>query len=123
MGIGWCPLSRLSAILRQRRVDALFADAEVIRDIALWASGLLDPTMGGEGVKPYQPPGLWKALMHPASNTKNYVQDKGRRLYRRSLYTFWKRAVPPPSMLNFDSAGREACTVRRLNTNTHRFTY
>ena len=62
----------------------------MIRDIALWASGMLDPHMGGEGVKPYQPAGLWSALMHPASNTKNYVQDKGQRLYRRSLYTFWK---------------------------------
>ncbi|MDH3582939.1 MAG: PSD1 and planctomycete cytochrome C domain-containing protein, partial [Phycisphaerae bacterium] len=55
-------------------------DAEVIRDIALWASGLLDPEMGGEGVKPYQPPGMWSALMHPGSNTKLYVRDKGQKL-------------------------------------------
>ena len=66
-------------------------DAEVLRDMALWSSGLLDPTMGGEGVKPYQPPGMWKELMHPASNTKNYAADKGQRLYRRSLYVYWKR--------------------------------
>ena len=66
------PKNRLFA-----RGPAFRLDAEVIRDIGLWSSGLLDPTMGGEGVKPYQPAGLWKALMHPASNTKNYVQDKG----------------------------------------------
>ena len=74
------PKNRLLA-----RGPAFRLDAEVIRDIGLWSSGLLDPTMGGEGVKPYQPAGLWKALMHPASNTKNYVQDKGEKLYRRSL--------------------------------------
>ena len=68
-------------------------DAEVLRDMALWSSGLLDPTMGGEGVKPYQPPGMWKELMHPASNTKNYVADKGQRLYRRSLYVYWSAQV------------------------------
>ncbi|MED5418360.1 MAG: DUF1553 domain-containing protein, partial [Verrucomicrobiota bacterium] len=66
-------------------------DAEVIRDMALWSSKLLDGHMGGEGVKPYQPAGLWKALMHPGSNTKNYVADKGSKLYRRSLYVYWKR--------------------------------
>jgi len=93
-------------------------DAEVIRDIALWASGLLDPTMGGEGVKPYQPPGLWKALMHPASNTKNYVQDKDRRLYRRSLYVYWKRTSPHPMMTLFDAPSREASCVKRSRTST-----
>ena len=52
-------------------------DAEVLRDLGLWSSGLLDPQMGGEGVKPYQPGGMWQALAHPASNTKQYVPDKG----------------------------------------------
>ena len=93
-------------------------DAEVIRDIGLWSSQLLDPTMGGEGVKPYQPPGLWKALMHPASNTKNYVQDKGPRLYRRSLYVYWKRTSPHPMMTLFDAPNRESSCVKRSRTST-----
>ena len=93
-------------------------DAEVLRDMALWSSGLLDPTMGGEGVKPYQPPGMWKELMHPGSNTKNYVADKGSRLYRRSLYVYWKRTSPHPMMTLFDAPSREASCVRRSRTNT-----
>ena len=93
-------------------------DAEVIRDLALWSSNLLDGHMGGEGVKPYQPPGLWKALMHPASNTKNYVADKGDRLYRRSLYVYWKRTSPHPMMILFDAPDRESSCVRRSRTNT-----
>ena len=93
-------------------------DAEVLRDMALWSSGLLDSTMGGEGVKPYQPPGMWKELMHPASNTKNYVADKGDRLYRRSLYLYWKRTSPHPMMTLFDAPSREASCVRRSRTNT-----
>lgn len=93
-------------------------DAEVLRDMGLWASGLLDPHMGGEGVKPYQPPGLWKALMHPASNTKNYVRDEGEKLYRRSLYVYWKRTSPHPMMILFDAPDRESSCVRRSRTNT-----
>jgi len=93
-------------------------DAEVIRDIGLWSSGLLDPTMGGEGVKPYQPAGLWKALMHPASNTKNYVQDKGAMLYRRSIYVYWKRTSPHPMMTLFDAPNRESSCVKRSRTST-----
>lgn len=93
-------------------------DAEVIRDIALWASGLLDPVMGGEGVKPYQPSGMWAALSHPASNTKRYVQDEGRKLYRRSLYVYWKRTSPHPMMTLFDAPSREASCVRRSRTST-----
>ncbi len=88
--------------------------AEVVRDQALAISGLLVEQTGGPSVKPYQPAGLWSEL----AGGKDYVQDQGDKLYRRSLYTFWKRAVPPPSMLNFDSAGREACTVRETRTNT-----
>lgn len=93
-------------------------DAEVLRDVALWASGLLDPSMGGEGVKPYQPVGMWKALAHPGSNTKDYVADKGRLLYRRSLYVYWKRTSPHPMMTLFDAPDRESSCVRRSRTNT-----
>ena len=93
-------------------------DAEVIRDMSLWSSGLLDDHMGGEGVKPYQPAGLWKALMHPGSNTKNYVADKGSKAYRRSLYVYWKRTSPHPMMTLFDAPDRESSCVRRSRTNT-----
>ena len=88
--------------------------AEVLRDQALAISGLLVEKVGGPSVKPYQPAGLWREL----AGGKGYPQDHGDKLYRRGLYTFWKRAVPPPAMLNFDSAGREACTVRETRTNT-----
>ncbi|HTM48939.1 MAG TPA: DUF1553 domain-containing protein [Bryobacteraceae bacterium] len=87
--------------------------AEIVRDQALAISGLLVEKLGGPSVKPYQPAGLWKEL-----SGDDYEQDKGENLYRRSLYTFWKRAVPPPSMMTFDSAGREACVVRETRTNT-----
>lgn len=93
-------------------------DAEVIRDLGLWASGLLDAHMGGEGVKPYQPAGLWKALAHPASNTKEYQRDKGPLLYRRSLYLYWKRTSPHPMMILFDAPDRESSCVRRSRTST-----
>jgi mono/diheme cytochrome c family protein len=93
-------------------------DAEVLRDIALWASELLDPHMGGEGVKPYQPAGMWKALSHPASNTKNYKADTGRMVYRRSLYVYWKRTSPHPMMTLFDAPNRESSCVKRSRTNT-----
>ena len=93
-------------------------DAEVLRDVGLWSSGMLDPNMGGEGVKPYQPAGLWKALAHPGSNTKQYVADKGERLYRRSLYVYWKRTSPHPMMILFDAPDRESSCVRRSRTST-----
>ena len=93
-------------------------DAEVLRDLALWASELLDPHMGGEGVKPYQPAGMWFALAHPGSNTKRYTRDKGQRLYRRSLYVYWKRTSPHPMMTLFDAPARESSCVRRSRTNT-----
>ena len=87
--------------------------AGMIRDQALAASGLLVEHVGGPSVKPYQPAGLWKEL-----SGQDYVEDTGDKLYRRSLYTFWKRSSPPPSLMNFDSAGREACVVRETRTNT-----
>ncbi|XOV72518.1 MAG: PSD1 and planctomycete cytochrome C domain-containing protein [Verrucomicrobiota bacterium] len=93
-------------------------DAEVLRDSELAISGLLVDKMGGKGVKPYQPEGLWEAVAYPSSTTAKYVQDSGDALYRRSLYTFIKRTSPPPSMATFDAPNRESCTVRRERTNT-----
>ncbi|MCH2113292.1 MAG: PSD1 and planctomycete cytochrome C domain-containing protein [Pirellulales bacterium] len=93
-------------------------DAEVLRDMALWASGLLDPHMGGEGIKPYQPGGMWSALAHPGSNTKLYVPDKGKLLYRRSLYVYWKRTSPHPMLTLFDAPSRESSCVQRSRTST-----
>ena len=74
--------------------------------------------MGGKSVKPYQPPGLWEAIGYSGSNTVHFVQDHGADLYRRSMYTFWKRTSPPPSLTTFDAPSREECVVRRGRTNT-----
>src|SRR5213082_2301018 len=93
-------------------------DAEMVRDSALAASGLLAERLGGPSVKPYQPDGVWEAVAMIGSNTRNYQRDAGERLYRRSLYTFWKRAAPPASMEIFNAPSRETCTVRRERTNT-----
>ena len=93
-------------------------DAEAIRDNALAVSGMLVEKIGGKSVKPYQPLGLWKAVGYTSSNTANFRKDAGNALYRRSVYTFWKRTSPPPSMSTFDAPSREACTVRRARTNT-----
>ena len=93
-------------------------DAEMIRDTALMASGLLVKKIGGPSVRPYQPPGVWEAVAMPGSNTRNYVADKGEGLYRRSVYTFLKRAAPPPNMEVFNATAREVCTVKRERTNT-----
>ena len=107
------PLNRLVA--RQSRFRL---DAEMIRDNALAVSGLLVRTVGGPSVKPYQPGGLWEAVGYTDSNTANFTQDDGEALYRRSMYTFWKRTSAPPSMVTFDAPSRESCTVRRATTNT-----
>jgi hypothetical protein len=93
-------------------------DAEVLRDQTLYVSGLLNPVESGKGFKPYQPMGIWEALGFLESNTSRYVQDKGSDIYRRSLYLFWKRTSPPPTMLSFDAPMRESCSVRRSRTNT-----
>jgi hypothetical protein len=88
--------------------------AEMLRDEALFDSGLLVEKLGGPSVKPYQPEGVWEVAMgHPT-----YDQGHGADLHRRSLYTFWKRTVPPPSMMTFDAADRSNCTVRRQSTST-----
>ncbi len=94
---------------------------EFIRDAALKVSGLLVEQIGGPSVKPYQPPGLWKEISHFGSTpatAQAFVQDHGGKLYRRSMYTFWKRTVPPPSMISFDAPNRELCTLHRQTTNT-----
>ncbi len=90
--------------------------AEIIRDQALAASGLLVPKLGGPSVRPYQPDGLWEAVTYDGE--VSYLQDSGEDLWRRSLYTFWKRQAPPPALLTFDSPTRETCVVNRPRTNT-----
>ena len=93
--------------------------AELVRDNALRASGLLVTTIGGPSVFPYQPPGLWKEMAYGEKYTaQEYVQGEGENLYRRGLYTFWKRTIPPPTLTAFDAPDRETCTMRRPRTNT-----
>jgi hypothetical protein len=102
--LSWYPRQRLSA--------------EAIRDQALFVAGLLKERFGGPSVKPYQPEGLWQEVAMLQSNTRVYEQSQGDDLWRRSLYTYWKRAAPPPTMLTFDAPTREFCSTRRLVTNT-----
>ena len=109
------PANRLLARGPRQRLSGA-----AIRDHALFASGLLSQTMSGPPLKPYQPSGLWKELSFASGKTSVdfYVQDHGVSLYRRSLYTFWKRTVAPPRMSVFDGTGREMCRVRTELTNT-----
>ena len=93
-------------------------DAEQIRDLALSSAGLLSAEVGGPSVKPYQPEGIWEAVAMPQSNTRSYLQDTGEGLYRRSLYTMWKRTAAPPSMEIFNAPTRESFCVKRDRTNT-----
>jgi hypothetical protein len=92
--------------------------AEQIRDQALHVSGLLVEQFGGPSVKPYQPEGLWAEVAMLQSNTNAFEQGQGDDLWRRSLYTYWKRAAPPPSLLTFDAPTREFCVARRITTDT-----
>jgi hypothetical protein len=116
--------SKLTPQLLQRDPDnrllargpRLRLPAEMIRDQALFVSGLLVEKLGGPSVRPYQPEGLYKDMVF--SNMTNYAQDKSDGLWRRSLYTFWKRTVMPPAMQVFDASSREYCTVRETRTNT-----
>jgi hypothetical protein len=115
--------SAATAQLRERDPDNLLLargpsrrlSAEILRDAVLAAGGLLSERVGGPPVKPYQPPGLWKGQN---AFLPEYVADKGEGLYRRSLYTFWRRTSPPPNMLTFDAPSREVCVVRRQSTST-----
>jgi hypothetical protein len=93
-------------------------DAEMVRDTALEASGLLVKKIGGPSVKPYQPDGVWEAIAMKESNTGKYVRDSGESLYRRSMYTFWKRQAPPATLEIFNAPNRESCTLRRERGNT-----
>jgi hypothetical protein len=93
-------------------------DAEEIRDSCLASSGLLVKKLGGRSVYPYQPKGLWMELNNRPGYSKEYQQGKGNDLYRRSIYTFWKRTVPSPMLKTFDAPEREFCTTRRSRTNT-----
>jgi hypothetical protein len=93
-------------------------DAEMIRDYALAASGLLVDKIGGPSVRPYQPEGVWESVAIMQSDTHTYQQDHGDKLYRRSIYTFWKRSAPPASMEILNAPTRETCTIRRERTNT-----
>ena len=105
------PANRLLARGSRYRLQA-----EFLRDNALFLSGLLVDKMGGPGVKPYQPEGLWKEILQ--GGDRPFVQDKGESLYRRSIYTFWRRTCAPPNMLLFDAPTREKCIAQRARTNT-----
>jgi hypothetical protein len=93
-------------------------DAEEIRDASLAVSGLLVSRLGGKSVYPYQPKGLWMELNNRPGYSREYKQGTGADLYRRSIYTFWKRTVPSPMLKTFDAPEREFCTIRRSRTNT-----
>jgi len=112
--------SQTSEELREKDPDNIWLargpsvrlSSEMVRDNALFASGLFNPEVGGESVRPYQPEDLWK------TNNDTYVQDTGDKMYRRSLYVIWKRTVPHPTLATFDQPERSECTVRRQKTNT-----
>ena len=93
-------------------------DAEMVRDHALAASGLLVRQVGGPSVRPYQPEGIWEAVAMDNSDTRSYKRDSGAGLYRRSMYWFWKRSAPPASMEIFNAPSRETCCIKRERTNT-----
>ena len=100
------------------RANRLRLGAEMVRDHVLASSGLLNPEIGGASVKPYQPEGIWESSTSGRGLLQTYVQDHGDDLYRRGMYTFIKRTVPPPMMLMYDASNRDQCEVRRLTTNT-----
>jgi hypothetical protein len=93
-------------------------DAEMLRDVALQSGGLLQGKIGGPSVKPYQPANVWEQVSYPTSDTVHYVQEHGAALYRRSMYTYWKRMASPPNMDVFDAPMRDAVCTRRQRTDT-----
>jgi hypothetical protein len=126
MSATYCQASDVTAEVQRRDPENMLLargtrfrlDAEMVRDSALYVSGLLVEKLGGRSVKPYQPGGIWEAVAFQGSDTQNYRADKGEALYRRSMYTFWKRTAPPPSLMAFDAPSRETCVARRGRTNT-----
>jgi hypothetical protein len=92
--------------------------SEFVKDLVLKSSGLMNEEIGGPSIKPYQPRGLWESSTSGRGQLARYVQDHGDELYRRGMYTFIKRTVPPPSMLTFDAPNRDQCEVKRVRTNT-----
>jgi hypothetical protein len=116
--------SRLDSIHREKDAENLLLaraprfrlQGEFIRDQALAVSGLLNPELGGPSVKPYQPANIWNEVS--LNGGLRYRQDKGDKLYRRSMYTYWKRSAPMPNMLIFDAPSREKCVIQRQRTNT-----
>jgi mono/diheme cytochrome c family protein len=119
--------SKVNAELREKdpenrllaRGPRLRLPAEMIRDTALVSSGLLNPAIGGPSVMPYQPKGIWEELAFgDGFSAQSYEQSHGPDLYRRGMYTFWKRTAPPASLATFDAPDREKCTARRAQTNT-----
>jgi hypothetical protein len=92
--------------------------AELVKDMVLESSGLLNKTIGGPSIKPYQPAGLWEMATSGRGQLATYKQDTGQLLYRRGMYTFIKRTVPPPNMIIFDASNRDQCEVKRSHTNT-----
>ena len=100
------------------RANATRLSAEIIRDNALKVSGLLNPKVGGESVRPYQPKGLWKEKNNFSTYLLEYEESNGEDLYRRGIYTFIRRTSPPPNMITFDATSREVCTVKRDITST-----
>lgn len=123
---------RQSAVISSEKLDAdpdnrllsraprLRLTAEMVRDSWLASSGQLVETIGGPPVRPYQPPGLWAETTpgEGRGSLTKYVPDTGEKLYRRSLYTIWKRTMPPPMMINFDGSYRDVCKLKRQSTNT-----
>jgi mono/diheme cytochrome c family protein len=119
--------SRVTPELRERdpenrlfaRMSRFRLPAEMVRDNALAVSGLLNAKIGGPSVFPYQPPGIWEDIAFGAEfSAQHYTPDHGDKLYRRGMYSFWKRTMPPPALNTFDAPDREKCTARRLMTNT-----